>query len=97
MFLPPISCFDLSVCNTEAGLSSYTQHSVYGDALRVEGTQCVLFQRAAKHIQLHGKNFKVHMPCVGHLYTLFGVRKIILKFWMPALDIWEVPKIRAGS
>lgn len=45
------------------------------------------FKEQPKYIQLQGKTFKFYILYVDHLYTLFEVRKIILKFWMLPLDM----------
>lgn len=74
-----------------AELYSYPQyriaHTETRTCLKRKVPGILYFKEQPKYIQLQGKTFKFYVLYVGHLSTLFGVRKIILKFWMLALDM----------
>lgn len=90
-FLLPFYLLQNYIVDAEAELYSYTQyrtaHTETHACLKRKVPSILYFKEQPKYIQLQGKIFKFYVLYVGHLYTLFGVRKIILKFWMLALDM----------
>lgn len=90
-FLLPLDLLQNFIVDAEAELYSYTQyriaHTETHTCLKRKVPSILYFKEQPKYIQLQGKTFKFYILYVGHLYTLFGVRKIILKFWMLALDM----------